>query len=150
MAKPGRVIVDDDTVEHADIETAKQFDKAFELDKNYADDPVVSARAKITLNQCLSDVETRNQTKMREWEKLDKLWNMQSLSQQAEDFQVHLGGPFKAGEEYAIKMKSSVYGSQGILTAEVDDQENTEKAQLSSALVEEQLKTEAKVVQEKV
>ena len=147
MAKPGRVIVDDDTVEHADIETAKQFDKAFELDKNYADDPVVSARAKITLNQCLSDVEMRNQAKMRKWEKLDKLWNMESLSQQAEDFQVHLGGPFKAGEEYAIKMKSSVFGSQGILSAEVDDQENTEKAQLSAALVEEQLKTEAKVVQ---
>jgi hypothetical protein len=147
MAKLGRVIIDDDSVEHSDLKTAKQFDKAFELDTNHANDIIVSARAKSVIHQCLADSEVRVQERLRRWEKLDKLWRMQSLSTQAEDFQVHMGGPFKAGEEYAIKMKSSVFGSSGILSAEVDDMENTEKAELASALVEEQIKTEAKVVQ---
>ena len=148
MAKSGRVIVDDASSETADLETAKQFDKAFSLDKNKADDPVVSARAKAVVQRCLSEVESRFQTRRGRWEKLDRLWRQHSLSSTAEDFQVHMGGPFKAGEEYAIKMKSSVFGGQGLLSAEVEDQENTESAQLASALVEEQLKTEAKLPQE--
>ena len=145
MADLDRVIVDDSASDTTDLETAEQFDKAFELDTNHADDLVKAARAKAVVQRCLSDAEARVSEKRRRWEKLDRLWRQHSLSSSAEDFQVHMGGPFKAGEEYAIKMKSSVFGGQGLISAEVDDQEGTERAQLATALVEEQLKTEAKL-----
>ena len=145
MADADKVVVDDAASDTTDLETAAQFDKAFELDTNHADDLVKAARAKSVIQRCLGEAESRIAEKRSRWEKLDRLWRQHSLSSSAEDFQVHMGGPFKAGEEYAIKMKSSVFGGQGLISAEVDDEEGTEKAELATALVEEQLKTEAKL-----
>jgi hypothetical protein len=144
---PDKQIVTDGSQDSYDLETAKQFDEAFALSDNRASNEELAERASRVVRGCLSQAENDVRKHRDRWYAMDRLWRHESLSDRAEEYAVHMGGPFKAGEEYAVKMKSSVFGQRGFIDGEVENVEDEEKSALSIALIEEQIKTEARMPQ---
>lgn len=144
---PDDIIVTDGAEDAYDLETAKQFDKAFALSDNRASDEELAKKARRTVRGCLAQAENDVKGHRTRWYAMDRLWRHESLSDRADELAVHMGGPFKAGEEYAIKMKSSVFGQRGFIDGEVENVEDEERSHLAVSLIEEQLKTEAMLPQ---
>ncbi len=139
-------VIDRDEKVH-DLETAQAFDLAEELDKNHAEDPVVAERAKRVVLDCIARVESGHQTRIARWRRMNDLWWQHSVSKRASEMGVHMGGPFRAIEEYAIKMKSAIFGQTGFISGTSERYEDGEKGKLTALMIEDQMRNEAKLPQ---
>lgn len=140
-------IIDDGT-EVADLATAKQYDEALSFSTNKAGNEELAEKARKRVWQCLVSSEQELSNRMPGWEGAERLMRLESLNDNANDFDVHLGGPFKANEEWVARMHQSVYGTGARLVGgDIMDEGNEEKRDLAFALIEHQLREEAKLAQ---
>ncbi len=137
-------IVRDDPQRSYDLETAQAFDEATQLDKDHSGNKRLADRAQRVVFDCIAEAEEYHRQFRSKWLKLDRLWRQESLSPKADDFDVHLGGPFSRGEEYAIKMKESIFGgAHGYVSGSAEEYDaDEERSELVTKLVIEQLENE--------
>lgn len=135
--------VKDRPQETADKETAVEIYEAVKMGENVAGDKEIAERAERVVSDCLAAVEQDHRERRTRWAKMDKLSRLWSLSPQAEDFDVHLGGPFKIGEIFAGKMTAASFGTHGYISASpLNLKDNEEKALLMASLIEQQCNLE--------
>lgn len=144
MAEKVRIV--DDGEEFADLETAKKFDEAFRFSKNLAGDNDVSDRARKRVWECLASAEQTVADMKGSWSDAERLLRMESLSENANDFDVHLGSAFRANEEWVARMHQSIYGTGAKLVGgDILDDGDEDRKEAIFALLEHQLREEAKV-----
>ena len=145
--KEALTIIDDGN-EVADLETAKKYDEALSFSPNKAGNDKLAEKARKRVWQCLTSAEQELSGRMAGWEEAESLMRLESLSENANDFDVHLGGPFKANEEWVARMHQSVYGTGARLVGgDIMNEGDEDKRDLAFALIEHQLREEAKIVQ---
>ena len=140
------VIITDTPGEYEDPETEALLDEAFEFGDNYADREEVCARAENTVEACMAQAEEGWSERYSKLVKLDRLWELESLSQSAQDYDVHMGTPFQKVEELAGKLNGAMFGGgQDYIGGEVEYEDDPDKARLTVDLVQEVMETEVGV-----
>lgn len=137
------VVVSDAPQAEQDLETQLAFDEGQRLSENLADDDDIREAARRAVEACLQRVEPAHRQRVVKWQKLDKLWQLYSLSPNAEAFQIHLAAAFEAAEEFSVKMSESIFGVHGFLQAKPKAYDaDPDKAKLLAELVETQMRDE--------
>jgi hypothetical protein len=137
------IIISDDPGEYEDPATEALLDKAFAFGDNLADVQEVRDRAEDTVIACLTQAEEGWSKQYSKFVKLEKLWEMESLSQAALDYDIHMGTPFQKTEELAGKLNGAMFGGgQKYVGGEVEYEDDKEKAGLTLDLIQEVLDTE--------
>jgi len=138
-------VVNDSPNEVHDLETQQEFDEAQKLDDNYAGNADIRSRAQRVVSGCLTQVDAYYMRLASNWRQLDSLYNLESLSESARGFGVHLGTPFAGVEEFAAKIKDTIFTGREFVNGTPDDRDNGEKAEMAVALVQEQILQEMKL-----
>lgn len=96
-------------------------------------------RAENVLWDSLVQADAWNERKRASWDDVEKLMNLQSTAEAAEEMDVHMGEAFRAREEVATKFHRMVFGSptNPLLSAELEEEGDEKKARIAGALVEE-------------
>lgn len=128
----------------SDLETAQEYDVAQKLTENRAGNEKLAERAAKMVYDCLAGAESSVRSRQGRWRDAERLNRLQSLSENADEFDVHLGRPLKDLEEWSGKMDQAVFGSRNALVGgSVEDEGDRKKAELAMALIEDQVLNEA-------
>lgn len=136
----------DDSKTISDLETAQDYDEAMELSPDKSGDDKLSDAFRVMVYDCLAMTESTIRSRQGRWKNAEQLDRLESVSENADEFDVHLGRPMKDLEEWAGKMNQAIFGANHALVGGTpEDEGDREKAELSMALIEDQLISEAKV-----
>lgn len=126
-----------------EVEQQKKLDKGLRLgERNYASNADVAARAKGVVSDCVVDQEGYHATRRSRWKDMERVYNLESLSENADSYGIHLGTVFAGTEEFAAKMAQTIFSGREYISGTPEDREYGNRAKAAVALVREQLKNE--------
>lgn len=133
------------------VKEQKELEKALSLgQRNYADDMDYRSRAKDVIASCIQENETGHAQRVEVWDKLNRVYHLESLSGNARDYGIHLGTIFAGVEEYATKMAATVFNGRPLVGGKPMDRDHGKKAKAAVGLIEEQLRTELKLEEQAI